>query len=336
MHKYLESYKSCVFCKSKRFSIIQKKKFRNNFYLKAICSDLKISRNFFSTIKTYRCNNCHIIQNNPWFKKEIYSQIFLMIYGQHNRSWSNLFNYLKFKKTPNHGKLFEILNSKINIKSYGEFNSPFNGIMLNFLSKEYNYNHKKINILFRLLIKYFQSRQVAGKSKKFLYNSEIFAKKFLNKINQIKLKKVKKNKVNKFLVLDHSFLGWGINDNYDSVNSRSLALGLMDLNILNLNENDKIKKFDLFGIFHTLDHTLYPRKILNYSLKNSKYVLIYCHADENIEKQHLFTITLKFIKYLKKKNLNVVDLTNRISKNYKTKELYFLCSKTESVKKFND
>jgi hypothetical protein len=335
MNKYLDFYKSCVLCKSKKFIKIFNKKFRDNFYLKAITSDLNLSNNFFSKIKTYQCKNCHIIQNNPWFNKDIYSQIFLMIYGQHNRSWSNLFNYLKFKKLPNHGKLFEILTSKINIKNYAEFNAPFTGLMLNFLGKEYNQDHVKINNLFKFLIQYLKSRQISGKSKKFLLNSEILAKKFLNKINFIKSKKIKKYKINKFLALDHTLLGWGVNDNYNSVNSRSLALGLCDLNIINIYESQKLKKFDLFGIFHSLDHTRHPKKILDYALTTSKYVLIYCHADPNIEKQHLFTITTEFIRYLKRKKLQVVDLTNKISKKYHTKELYFICSRYQSVNKFN-
>jgi len=334
MKKYLSFYNHCIFCNSKKLSKIDTQKFRDNFYLKAIRSDLSLSRNFFSIMKTYQCENCFIVQNNPWFNEEIYSKIFSSIYGQHNRSWSNLFKFLKNKKKPDHGKLFQILTKKIKIKSYAEFNSPFTGLLLHFLSREYNEDFKKMMNLFKYSILYLNSRQLAGKSKKFFKISELNAKQFLGKIKSIKSKKIKNNRINKSLILDHSLLGWGQNDNYKSVNSHTLASSLMDLNILNLNENNKSKKFDLFGIFHTLDHTLYPKRILDYSLKRSKYVIIYCHANPNLEKQHLFTLTSDFLKYLKKKNLHVIDLTHIIAKKYYTKELYFLCSQTQNLSKF--
>ena len=37
--------------------------------------------------------------------------------------------------------------------------------------------------------------------------------------------------------------------------------------------------------------------------KNSKYVIVYCHVDNELEKQHLFSLSDKFITYLKIKIL---------------------------------
>ena len=48
-------------------------------------------------------------------------------------------------------------------------------------------------------------------------------------------------------------MAWGINDNYKSVNSKALA-ELFNIKINNIYEKNKVK-LDLFGIFHTLDHT---------------------------------------------------------------------------------
>ena len=141
----------------------------------------------------------------------------------------------------------------------------------------------------------------------------------------------KKNKVKKFLFSDNSSLGWGQNDNYKSVNSKSFASELLDLKVLDINRKHKIKKLDIFGIFHTLDHTFEPSKILNYALDLSKYVIVYCHVDEKLEKQHLFSITKQFLKYLNKKKVYTVDLTNLIDKNYSVPEMYFLCSKNKTL-----
>ena len=60
-------------------------------------------------------------------------------------------------------------------------------------------------------------------------------------------------------------------------------------------------------------------------------MIVYCHVDEKLEKQHLFSITKQFLKYLNKKKVYTVDLTNLIDKNYSVPEMYFLCSKNKTL-----
>ena len=120
-------------------------------------------------------------------------------------------------------------------------------------------------------------------------------------------------------------MAWGQNDNYKSINSKSFASELFDLKIEEFTQ--KKLNLDLFGIFHTLDHTFEPSKVLNFALKNSKYVIIYCHINENLSKQHLFTLTEDFLKYLDKKKIYTLNLTKKINKKYRSPELYFLCTK---------
>lgn len=325
----LQKYPQCVLCKNKKFKKIKVQGFKSNFYLHAIIEDLNLSKSFFKKIKTFQCKRCFILQNSPWFSKRISKKIYSNIYGQHNRSWSNVLNFLKKGIVPYHGELFEILNKNIKIKTYGEFNSPFMGIFLNFFLKELPYNKKKYLSLYLNLIKYLNSRQVAGKTKKQQKNETTKSIKSLKIVNKIKGNL--KRKVNKFLVTDNSSLIWGQNDNHKSVNSKSFANELLDMEIINIDEKTEIK-FDLFGIFHTLDHTYHPQKIINYALKKSKFVVVYCHVNKVVEKQHLFSITYEFLNYLKKKKIFSVDLTQIINKKYKSPELYFLCTKQKKLK----
>ena len=78
----LKSYNTCVYCGSKKF-VLSKKKFVKNFYIEAIKSDLNITDKVFKKMKVYKCNNCHILQNNPWFNDDdvfkIYSHIYFTI-----------------------------------------------------------------------------------------------------------------------------------------------------------------------------------------------------------------------------------------------------------------
>jgi len=294
---FLVDYKNCIFCGGNKFKKINNQAFKNNFYMDAIVEDFSLSNRFLKKIKTYQCQNCYILQNSPWFSEDISRKIYSNIYGQHNRSWSNLINFLKKGNTPEHGDLFKKLNKFIKIKNYAEFNSAFMGIFLNHFLKELPYNKKLYNSLYKNIICYLTSRQVAGQTKIDQRKGLIKSKKSLATIRSIK-KKIVKKKINKFLVIDNSHLMWSQNDNHKSVNSRSFASELLDLKVLPLNKKINIK-FDLFGIFHTLDHTFNPSKILNFGLNNSKYVVVYCHINEQVEKQHLFSITEKFLKYLK-------------------------------------
>lgn len=319
----LERYNKCIFCGSSRFELQKNQRYLINFYLKAIISDLKISKSVLNKIKVFKCKNCHILQNNPWFNKSTCRRIYSNIYGQHHRAWTNLINFTNKQKLPNHGKLFSIINNNMNIKSYAEFNSPFMGLFFNFFKYELK-NKGNINLFSKSIINYLTSRQVAGVSQASQNNSIYKAKKALEMINNFKKRYIKK-KVLKYLFVDNSILSWGQNDNYKSINSKSFASELFDIEIMNLKKLKK--KLDLFGIFHTLDHTFEPKKIFNFALNNSKCVVIYCHIDERLNKQHLFSITKDFLKYLKKEKIYATNLTNHICKKYSSPELYFICSK---------
>ena len=327
----IQNYKKCVYCGSSKLKLYKNQSFTHNFYTSSIKNDFKLTDNFFKKMRVYTCENCHIIQNNPWFSEEISFKIFNQIYGQHNRNWSNVINFFQNGNKPDHGKLFDIIAKNIKIKNYCEFNVPFMGLMLDFFSKEYKKNLNFYKNIFDYSLKYLSSRQVAG-LKNFTKNKkQLEAKKYLDKLNQIKNKNYLKKSVKKSIIVDNSYLSWLYNDNYRSVNSRSLASELLDIKIKNFSLVKKSEKYDLFGIFHTLDHTHQPKKILDYALNNSKYVLIYCHSDETLEKQHLFSFTDEFISYLKKNRIFCKDLTFDIGKKFKSKEIYILCSKFHKI-----
>ena len=334
MNSYLKKYNRCNFCKSKKLKKTKLKNNIENFYIKAIKHDLNLKRSVFDSMSIYECKNCGIMQYSPWFKPDVAYKIYNEIYSQHNRNWSNLLNYFKNRKLPNHGNLFKFIK-KLKIQKYAEFNSPFMGLNLNFFDEKNIFNRNFLKKLFSSSIKYLNSRQMAGLSKKQILKKTSEAKKHLKLIKKFKNHN-KKIKVRKYLLVKHSQMIWGQNDNYKSVNSRSLASFLFNINIIELDKKKKFQKFDLFGIFHTLDHTFEPNEVLNFALKNSKNVLVYCHIDKNLTKQHLFTFTKKFLDYLYSKKIYNLNLSNIINKKYKSDELYFICSKSKkNISKLN-
>ncbi len=328
--KNFTTYTRCTFCNSKKLKKKPYLKIKENFYTKAIISDLFIKKKEFEKLATYECQKCFLIQVSPWFNKKITRKIYSNIYGQHNKNWNNYLSFIKNGNLPNHGKLFDLIIKNIHIKNYGEYNSPFMGLFFNYFSKEYKCNLKFYKSLSLNLIDYLSSRQLAGKSKNEIKKAETTSKKLIKKIKLIKRKNFLKSLTNKYLLTDNSEMCWGQNDNYKSVNSRSLASELFDLEIIDLNHKEKIK-FDLFSIFLTLDHTFEPKKILDYALTKSNYVIVQCHTSKTVTKQHQFSFSYKFLNYLSSINIYHKDLTKIINKKFSSNELYFICSKKNSL-----
>ena len=60
-----QNYNECTFCKSKKILKLKGENVKNNFYVDAILSDLRITKKQSSKIKVYECQNCKIKLNNP-------------------------------------------------------------------------------------------------------------------------------------------------------------------------------------------------------------------------------------------------------------------------------
>jgi len=322
----LKNYHYCSFCNSKNLKKLNSRNsnFSQNFYEEAISNDLNFNLKIIKKKNLYECKVCKIIQHKIWFDEKTAWKIYSIIYGQHNRSWENYIKFKKFLKLPDHGDLFNFLNRNFKIRSYGEYNSPFMGLFLNFFFKEVE-NKKNIKLLLDANEKYLVSRQVAGYSKIKKKNKMLNAKKLLKKV--IKLKSKINSNTKKTLFIDCSCMLWGANDNYKSIDSKALASQIFDLDIAKFDEYNEKKKFDLFGIFHSLDHTFNSKKILDFALNKSNYVVVYCHVSKKLNSQHKFTFTEKFLKFLNSKNINVINLNSMINKSQTNDELYFLCSR---------
>tara|TARA_Y100000590_G_C15591804_1_gene966412 strand:- start:54 stop:1067 length:1014 start_codon:yes stop_codon:yes gene_type:complete len=325
-----KDYNECTFCKSKKLVKSKNQINKDNFYVESIISDLEIPEKKIKKIKSYECKKCQIKQNSPWFTTSISRKIYSIIYGQHNRNWENLIKFINKEKLPDHGNLYKKLIENIKIEKYAEYNSPFMGLFLNFFYEEYKKNINFYKNIHKNLIYYFNSRQLAGKSESYRFLAKSKSKKFKNLIQLAKNKNQIKKIIKKYLFIDNTSLGWGQNDNYKSVNSKSYAQELFDLELLEFERKNKNYKFDLFGIFHSLDHTFEPNKILNFALDSSRYVIVYCHNQKKgVSKQHQFSLTKNFLKYLNRNKIYNIDITDMINKNFKSPEIYFICSKTK-------
>lgn len=298
-------------CSDKNFQKIPNF-FDENFYVKAMLEDLNITKSEMSNnMPSYSCNKCKLIFHKSWFNENTAYSVFNSVYGQHHYGWKNFYKFISTGELVDHGNLYTFIN-KLKIKTYGEFNCPFSGIFFNFLNKEINFKN-----YYDLIIKKNNSRQVANKKK----------------IEKLDIKKQKIITHNKqlFLIKDNSPYCWGDNCNSNSINCKSLSQQIMNLNILNFESFKKLDiKFDLFGIFMTLDHTQNFYEILDIILNKTKLIIIHCHINYNITKQHAFVITNDFFDlYSKTKKINIKNITPLIREEVSSRESYYLLSKNK-------
>lgn len=318
--------KKCPFCGSKNTKGIDNKELSNNFYVREILSDLKISLSFLKEkLKKRQCKNCKTIFFSTWFNNFYKKKIFLSIYGQHNMGWQNFYDFKNKLATPNHGNLFNDLKKYTKFKSYGEYGCPFNGLMFDLLREEIK--NKK-------LLKKYVNLNMKSLSNKV----RDFKKKKIVKKKHISIPNVK-NVNRKLFIIDSSHLIWGKNDISENCSSLALADKLFKFNLFDSSEKElKGKKIDLFGFFMTLDHCEEPLELLNKVLKISKYVIIHAHIDPKITAQHSFVFTKEVKFFLKKIGIYNTDITETIVKdpnrnkgvNYKTNEIYLLCSRIKN------
>ena len=137
----LVPYNKCIFCNLKK---LKKTNYTSssNFYVDSIINDLKISKKKLSEIKIYKCSNCGLLQNNPWFREDIINKIFSNIYGQHNLGWKNIIDFFINDRKTIHDNLFNLNNKNINIKSYAEFNSASTGLFFDLFNQQYKISKK--------------------------------------------------------------------------------------------------------------------------------------------------------------------------------------------------
>ena len=89
----LENYPKCILCGSLRLNLLNKQVFFHNFYTKSIKNDLALSEKILKNENSSVYELLYSSKFTMVFKKNIF-KIFNQIYGQHNRNWQNVINFL--------------------------------------------------------------------------------------------------------------------------------------------------------------------------------------------------------------------------------------------------
>ena len=312
----------------------------NNFYVEAVSHDLNINiEELNKDLKIIKCGICHSNYYDKWFNYPTSNKIFNLVYGQHNYGWTNYYEFINSLILPNHGDLFNNYFKSMGIKTYGEFNCPFSGLFFHILNSENFLNKKFTKTFHEYSMKYFLSRQCA-KANYLNEKKEAFDKNnfHLKKLEKLKSEVVSNELIKKYLIMDASSHCWDYNCLSESGNCKSIGQLLLGYDVIYHREGlDLLNQFDAIGLFMVFDHLKNPMAILNSLIKKSRYLIIHIHTSNNsITKQHVFSFSKDFIKYLKSNNIFSKDITPLINKdknrnkgeNFKDNQSYIICSQS--------
>ena len=121
----------------------------------------------------------------------------------------------------------------------------------------------------------------------------------------------------RYLLTQENTNGWGNNCVRYGASCRYFAHTMCDANVIPINElihQNGSQRFDLIGIFNTLDHTMFPLDVLNKTLELSDHVLVKTHASTLAGKQHLYSFGDDFVAWLNRSldGISAVDLNSEV------------------------
>ncbi len=326
----------CPVCESADVarSEINSLEFADNFYLQALRSDLGMPLEVIrdSTV-VYECKQCATIYCDPWLRYELASDVYNVVYGQHNRGWDALFGWVAGKPIQYYGSIYETIQERVGgIYSYGEFICPFQGNL--FCMRDLELGEVTKEELFDVSKQYLTARQQDSAmssdpacKKALLANRAESAISKLRELNR----KLRPSSVDRYLLYSATSLCWGHNCIGGGASCKSLASVMLNARVLTVLEAQKQKlTLDLMGVYNTLDHVTDPLSTLDNLLAMARYVLLINHAQPIITKQHHFVLRPGLSKFLRERRIVVEDLKNEAgfkSNERNTDKIVLLLSK---------
>jgi hypothetical protein len=285
--------------------------FHSNGYVAAAASRLGISaKSFVDSMLGQKCLSCGALYFDPWlslsFQKELYEELF----PQHNMGWEILWSILKDPThRPRDTTLFEMIRKKVpTLHSYAEIGCPFTGLIPYLGVREYQYGSKTffdypghyplksvigLHPVVNGLLHFERFGNLAARFFNQLQLLRVFPLKRLIKRCLIRFRRAREiwrhETQSYYISHDSSFL-WGKSCKSLGVDCRRALKNIFGVQIVSLEEVQTEKlRFDLVGIFNSLDHFRNPISLLRQVFQFTDYIYLEGHcAEEDWGKQHLY------------------------------------------------
>ncbi len=289
-------------------------------------------------MSVYECVRCGTYYLDPWFPRTLAASLFVTSSPDHIAGWSAFWQWIEYDRSLDlerelPSNIYVDLHKKIGgITSYAEFGCPFQGFFMRLVPMDEG--TKPIARFACSLTRLPDTRwptmirihHTLNRMKDIVFVlglKTLRLKRSLRRvIPHVRIVDLPTRRV---LLTEDSHLRWGANCTQFGQSCRFFASSSLGVDVLPLDAATKhpAERFDLIGIFNSLDHSPDPLKVLQKCLTISRNVVISGHRHHEAARQHAFAFGDSTIERLATLigNVDVTDLT--LTVDYPYKERYF-------------
>jgi hypothetical protein len=317
----LSRYPECVVCGSPERTPYPLS-FQSDRYVRAAARSVGVAeKTFFDSLEGQKCKSCGALYFDPWLSARFQKELYENLYPQHNVGWDTFWSTVR---NPEGVSLdadgYEMIREKIpSLRTYAELGCPFAGFLPYLSLKEYRFRSKKfwdypgtyavdtpIGKHPRIKGNRINLERVGRSIAQSFNRSQlmrVFTLKRLIKRSLIRLKMVHESRshgVNCYYIRHDSTILWGKNCKSLGIDCRTAAEKVFGIQILDFEDiqTEKIR-FDLVGIFNSLDHFKNPLRLLRRLFEFTDYVYIEGqHSQAGPGKQHLYFLEEETVRTL--------------------------------------
>ena len=284
---------------------------QSNSYISAGARRIGVSEKIFlDSMDGHKCLFCGAVYFDPWLSLRLQKELYGEIFPQHNLGWESFWAIVKDPhQRPNDVALHDMITEKIpSLKTYAEIGCPFNGLIPYLRLTEYQYRSKKYldypgtydlktAVELHPRVGGMINFERLGLSLRDFFNGvqllRVFPLKRLIKRCLIRFKRahdIPRRRTDCYYIRHDSSFLWGKNCKSLGVDCSTALKNCFGTQILSLEEVKAEKiRFDLVGIFNSLDHYRDPFELLRQIFEFTDYIYLEGHcAQADWGKQHLY------------------------------------------------
>jgi|CXWL01.1.fsa_nt_gi hypothetical protein len=305
-------------------------------YLKHAAARLDVTvEQLVDTAKVFQCSSCHTFYCDPWISPVVASQVFTAGAPDHIAGWGNFEHWISSSNLNSvelaNLALYRQIEKKIGrLSSYAEFGCPFQGFLLLFKAREEDpagrmklfaqAMRREPDVRWTKMTRlHHAATQWANRLVMGYHHIRAFKETLRAGKNSISPEgNVGSLPASRFLLTQDTTRAWGNNCVRYGGSCRYYAGQVLNADVLPFEEAAKEvargdrERFDLLGMFNSLDHTSDPVGVIRNGLTMARHIVVATHHASYAGKQHQYAFDERFPQWLSAmlENAVVEDITD--------------------------